>query len=156
MQLHDLTPSQGANKNRKRIGRGESSGWGKTAGRGGKGQTARTGKGKPGLGFEGGQMPMYRRMPKRGFVNKFRRLALELNLDLLCEHFDKGSEVSLEILRAAGLASRKIEVLRILGRGELTHPLVIHADHFTAGAKMKIEAAGGKALEPVAPAAVAS
>jgi large subunit ribosomal protein L15 len=156
MQLHDLRPPKGANKGRKRIGRGESSGWGKTAGRGGKGQTARTGKGKPRPGFEGGQTPMYRRMPKRGFVNIFRREAVEMNLDVLSEHFEKGSEVTLEVLREAGMATRTTKLFRVLGRGDLAHPLIIRADHFTASAKAKIEAAGGQALEPVAPSAIAS
>ncbi|RYE99737.1 MAG: 50S ribosomal protein L15 [Oxalobacteraceae bacterium] len=146
MQLHDLRAPEGANKGRKRVGRGESSGWGKTAGRGGKGQTARTGKGKPGLGFEGGQMPMYRRMPKRGFVNIFRRNIFEINLDMLSQHFESGAEVNLDALRTLGLFGRKIEMLRILGRGELAYPLKVQADHFTAGARAKIEAAGGQAI----------
>lgn len=146
MHLHQLRAPEGANKRRKRRGRGESSGLGKTAGRGGKGQTARTGKGKPGLGFEGGQMPMYRRMPKRGFVNIFRRPTLEINLDMLNTHFQSGATVNLETLRASGLASRKIEVLRILGRGTLAHALTIQADHFTASAREKIQATGGQAI----------
>jgi large subunit ribosomal protein L15 len=150
MQLHDLKAPEGANKGRKRVGRGESSGWGKTAGRGGKGQTARTGKGKPGLGFEGGQMPMYRRMPKRGFVNIFRRNIFEINLDMLSQHFESGAEINLEALRTLGLFGRKVEMLRILGRGELAYPLTVHADHFTASARSKIEAAGGQAVD-VAP-----
>src|SRR5215469_459804 len=101
MRLHDLKPRPGAKHRRKRVGRGESSGHGKTAGRGGKGQTARTGKGKPGLGFEGGQMPMYRRMPKRGFRNIFAIKTAELNLDMLGEFFEKGATVDLEACRQA-------------------------------------------------------
>jgi large subunit ribosomal protein L15 len=147
MQLHDMKAPEGANKRHKRIGRGESSGSGKTAGRGGKGQTARTGKGKPGLGFEGGQMPMYRRMPKRGFKNIFRIQTAELNLDMVAERFEKGAKVDLEALRQVGLACRKDLKLRIMGRGDLKHALNITADHFTASAKEKIEKAGGKATE---------
>lgn len=148
MQLHHLAPPKGANKTRKRIGRGESSGWGKTAGRGGKGQTARTGKGKPRRGFEGGQKPMYRRMPKRGFVNIFRREVVEMNLDMLATHFSDGTEVTLERLRQVGMATRSTKLFRVLGRGELTQALTIRADHFTAGARAKITAAGGRALAP--------
>lgn len=152
MQLHDLNAPEGANKRRKRIGRGESSGHGKTAGRGGKGQTARTGKGKPGHGFEGGQMPMYRRMPKRGFRNIFALQVVEVNVDVLSRHFGAGATVTMDSMRQAGLACKKDEVLRILGRGELRHKLVVTADHFTASAKQKIEAAGGTAKELLEPA----
>lgn len=147
MQLHELKAPEGATKKRKRVGRGESSGHGKTAGRGGKGQTARTGKGKPGLGFEGGQMPMYRRMPKRGFTNIFAVCTVSINVDHLSKHFAAGSVVDMEVLRKAGLASKKHKAFRVLGRGELAHKLSITADHFTASAKQKIEAAGGEAKE---------
>jgi len=152
MRLHDLHAPAGANKKHHRVGRGESSGSGKTSGKGGKGQTARTGKGKPGLGFEGGQMPMFRRMPKRGFVNIFAKKWAEVNLDVLATHFGAGSVVSLETLRAAGLASNRVDGVRVLGRGDVGHALTVHADHFTASAKQKIEAAGGKALAPGAEA----
>lgn len=144
--LHDLHRPVGANKKPKRVGRGESSGHGKTAGRGGKGQTARTGKGKPGAGFEGGQMPMYRRMPKRGFTNKFRRRAAEVNVGLLEAHFAAGAEVNLEAVQQAGLASGRAVVLRILGEGSLSHALQVTAEHVTAGAREKIQAAGGKVV----------
>lgn len=144
--LHDLHRPVGANKKPKRVGRGESSGHGKTAGRGGKGQTARTGKGKPGAGFEGGQMPMYRRMPKRGFTNKFRRRAAEVNVGLLEAHFVAGAEVNLEAVQQAGLASGRAVVLRILGEGSLSHALQVTAEHVTAGAREKIQAAGGKVV----------
>ena len=150
MRLHHLRAPKGANRKHKRVGRGESSGHGKTAGRGGKGQTARTGKGKPGRGFEGGQVPMYRRMPKRGFHNIFAVRTLAINLDMLCVHFAAGAQVSLELLREAGLASRQDLALRILGRGEAAHGLKIRAHHFTASAQEKIEAAGGL-VEVVAP-----
>lgn len=144
--LHNLKAPDGANKKRKRVGRGESSGLGKTSGRGHKGQGARTGKGKPGLGFEGGQTPMYRRMPKRGFHNIFAKPTAELNIDRLAQAFGEGATVDLDVLKERGLASNRAKVLRILGRGELGHKLVIKADHFTAGARQKIEAAGGQAV----------
>ncbi len=146
MQLHDLRAPKGANRKRKRVGRGEASGWGKTAGRGQGGQGQRSGKGKPGLGFEGGQMPMYRRMPKRGFVNIFRKSWAEVNVDTLAKHFAAGAKVDLEVLRKAGLAKKKSAGVRILGRGEISHALTIEADHFTAKAREKITAAGGKAM----------
>ena len=151
MQLHDLRAPRGANRKQKRVGRGESSGHGKTAGRGGKGQTARSGKGKPRRGFEGGQMPMFRRMPKRGFHNIFRLHWAEINLERLTR-FAAGAEINLTVLQQAGLASKRAEGLRILGRGELGRALTIKADHFTASARQKIEAAGGQAVaaEPAA------
>ena len=145
-QLHNLHPSAGAKKERKRIGRGESSGHGKTAGRGGKGQTARTGKGKPGLGFEGGQIPMYRRMPKRGFVNIFARRTVAINLDILVAHFPAGSRVDLAALVERGLAQRSDREFRVLGRGEVAHPLKLVVSHISASARAKLEAAGGEAV----------
>jgi large subunit ribosomal protein L15 len=145
MQHHDLSAPKGANKRRKRIGRGESSGHGKTAGRGGKGQTARTGTGKPALGFEGGQMPMYRRMPKRGFTNIFAIKTAEVNLDLLAHHFPDNAHVTLAALQARRLASRGHKRLRVLARGDLAHTLRIDAHHFSAAARLKVEAAGGTA-----------
>ncbi|RYF05019.1 MAG: 50S ribosomal protein L15 [Deltaproteobacteria bacterium] len=150
MQLHDLGAPKGANKRRKRVGRGESSGWGKTAGRGGKGQTARTGKGKPGLGFEGGQMPMYRRMPKRGFVNIFAVPTAEINVGLVAAHFGKDAQVDLQALVGKGLARKSAKRLRVLGMGEVAHPLRITADHFAGSARTKLEAAGGVATALVA------
>jgi len=147
MLLSNLHAPRGANRKRKRVARGESSGHGKTAGRGGKGQTARTGKGKPRRGFEGGQMPMYRRMPKRGFTNIFAKTWAVVNLDTLAQHFGAGLEVDLKALHAAGLAAKTVDGFRVLGRGELAHALTIKADHFSASAKQKIEAAGGKALD---------
>ena len=116
MQLHELKAPKGANKNRRRVGRGESSGWGKTAGRGHKGQGARTGKGKTFAGFEGGQMPMYRRMPKRGFTNIFAKNWAEVNVDMLQRFFKADDVVSLETLRGVGLAAKKHDGVRILGR----------------------------------------
>ena len=146
MQLNDLSAPKGANKNRKRVGRGESSGWGKTSGRGMNGQGSRSGTGKPGPGFEGGQTPMYRRMPKRGFTNALAKSYAEVNLDILCRFFESGAEVNMEALRAVGLAKNTSDGIRILGRGEIGYPLAITANHFTASAKKKIEAAGGQAV----------
>ena len=147
MQLHDLHAPKGANKNRRRVGRGESSGWGKTAGRGHKGQGARTGKGKTFAGFEGGQMPMYRRMPKRGFTNIFAKNWAEVNVDMLQRFFKADDVVSLESLRGVGLAAKKHDGVRILGRGELNIALKVEVAHVTAGAKKKIEEAGGSVSE---------
>ena len=143
MQLHNLRAPAGANRKRKRVGRGESSGWGKTAGRGHKGQGARSGKGKPGPGFEGGQNPMYRRMPKRGFTNIFAKNWAEVNLDMLTKFFGADDVINLESLRAVGLAKNRDAGVRILGRGDLTVALKVEVSHVTAGAKKKIEAAGG-------------
>jgi large subunit ribosomal protein L15 len=148
MELHQLCrPAYGSNKKRKRVGRGESSGSGKTAGRGGKGQTARTGKGKPRAGFEGGQMPMYRRMPKRGFKNIFAIPSAVVNLDALERVFAEGSRVDLESARAMGLATRTDEKLRVLARGELTKKLVVCADHISGAAREKIVAVGGQVVD---------
>jgi large subunit ribosomal protein L15 len=146
MQLHDLKAPKGANRKHKRVGRGESSGWGNTAGSGHKGQRARTGKGKPRPGFEGGQMPMYRRMPKRGFTNIFAKSWAAVNVDTLAKRFEAGATVNLEALRKAGLAKKKADGVRILGRGEIGHALTVEADHFTRAARQKIEAAGGKVV----------
>ena len=146
MGLHNLKAPQGASRKRKRVGRGESSGWGKTSGRGMGGQGARSGTGKPAPGFEGGQTPMYRRMPKRGFVNIFAKKWAEVNLDVLVKHFGAGAEVNVDGLRREGLASKSSDGCRILGRGDISVALTITADHFTASAKKKIEAAGGKAI----------
>jgi large subunit ribosomal protein L15 len=143
MQLHQMKRPVGANKRLKRVGRGESSGHGKTSSRGGKGQSARTGKGKVGWGFEGGQTPMYRRMPKRGFTNVFRQRWAEVNLDALASRFQKGATVDIAALIACGLASKSDDGLRVLGRGELSQALTITANHVTESAKQKIEAAGG-------------
>ena len=147
MQLHDLHAPKGANKNRRRVGRGESSGWGKTSGRGHKGQGARTGKGKTFAGFEGGQMPMYRRMPKRGFTNIFAKNWAEVNVDMLQRFFKADDVVSLETLRGVGLAAKKHDGVRILGRGELSIALKVEVAHVTGGAKKKIEESGGSVSE---------
>lgn len=145
MNLHNLKAPDGANRSRKRVGRGESSGYGKTAGKGHKGQKSRTGKGKPRAGFEGGQLPMYRRMPKRGFTNVFAKQWAQVNLDVLARHFSSGETVDMTALRRAGLARKRDDGVKILGRGELPHALTVRANHFSAAAKQKIEAAGGQA-----------
>ena len=143
-QLHNLERDRGSRRARKRIGRGESSGHGKTAGRGGKGQTARVGKGKPKPGFEGGQTPMYRRMPKRGFTNVLAIPRAEVNLRTLMAHFPAGAEVDLAALKARGLARGRARQLRVLGVGDVDHPLVVRADHISEGARAKLLAGGGR------------
>ena len=142
MKLDDLRPAIGSNKKRKRVGRGEGSGHGKTSCRGHKGQGSRSGGGtRP--GFEGGQMPLQRRLPKRGFHNPFRIHMAVVNLEQL-EVFPSGSEVSPEILAERGLIRGKSQRVKILGNGALSKPLTIKAHGFSAKAKEKIEAAGGK------------
>ncbi|HUT54043.1 MAG TPA: 50S ribosomal protein L15 [bacterium] len=143
VNLSNLKPPKGRKRPKKRIGRGESSGWGKTAGRGNKGQRARTGTGKTHSSFEGGQMPLVRRIPKRGFINIFRVPSAEINVETL-NRFPAGSEVGLDELKSAGLMKGKTRV-KILGKGELKHSLTIKAHAFSESAKSKIEAAGGKA-----------
>ena len=143
MNLHDLHPAAGSTKTRKCKGRGMGSGNGKTAGRGHKGQWARSGGGvRP--GFEGGQMPLTRRIPKRGFNNIFAKNYAELNVGKL-NTLEDGAEVTFETLVAAGLVAKKFDGVRILGKGELTKKLNVKVDGITAAAKEKIEAAGGKA-----------
>jgi large subunit ribosomal protein L15 len=142
MRLHDLKPRPGAKHRRKRLGQGESSGHGKTSGRGGKGQTARSGSSIR-IGFEGGQMPLIRRMPKRGFNNaRHTTRYVGVNLDSL-NQFDDGAKVGLENLRKAGLANGPVKLIKILGTGDLTRKLTVAAHAFSASAKSKIEAKGG-------------
>jgi large subunit ribosomal protein L15 len=156
MRLHDLKPRPGAKHRRKRLGQGESSGHGKTSGRGGKGQTARSGSSIR-IGFEGGQMPLIRRMPKRGFNNARHSIRyVAVNLDSL-NRFDNGAKIDVAALRQAGLANGPVKRVKILGDGELTKKLTISAHAFSASAKSKIEAKGGsceviaaKKPEPVA------
>ena len=143
MNLHDLHPAAGSTKTRKCKGRGMASGNGKTAGRGHMGQWARSGGGvRP--GFEGGQMPLVRRLPKRGFNNIFAKNYAELNVCQL-NALEDGAEVTFETLVAAGLVAKKFDGVRILGKGVLTKKLNVKVDGITAAAKEKIEAAGGKA-----------
>jgi large subunit ribosomal protein L15 len=148
MRLHDLKPRPGAKHRRKRLGQGESSGHGKTSGRGGKGQTARSGSSIR-IGFEGGQMPLIRRIPKRGFNNaRHTTRFLPVNLDSL-NRFEDGTRVDEAALRGAGLANGHSGI-KILGNGELTRKLTVSAHAFSASAKAKIEAKGG-ACELIAP-----
>jgi large subunit ribosomal protein L15 len=142
MRLHDLKPRPGAKHRRKRLGQGESSGHGKTSGRGGKGQTARSGSSIR-IGFEGGQMPLIRRMPKRGFNNaRHTTRYVGVNLDSL-NQFDSGAKVGVDALRKAGLANGPVKLVKVLGDGELTKKLVVSAHAFSATARTKIEAQGG-------------
>src|ERR1051325_6789859 len=145
MRLHDLKPRPGAKHRRKRLGQGESSGHGKTSGRGGKGQTARSGSSIR-IGFEGGQMPLIRRIPKRGFNNtRFGTRYLPVNLETL-NQFEEGARVDEAALRNAGLANGH-DGIKILGDGELTRKLTVCAHAFSASAKTKIEAKGGACEE---------
>lgn len=142
MRLHDLKPRPGAKHRRKRLGQGESSGRGKTAGRGGKGQTARSGSSIR-IGFEGGQMPLIRRIPKRGFNNaRHTTRYVGVNLDSL-NQFENGAKVSIDALRKAGLANGPVKLIKVLGDGELTKKLTVTAHAFSASARSKIEAQGG-------------
>jgi large subunit ribosomal protein L15 len=142
MRLHDLKPRPGAKHRRKRLGQGESSGHGKTAGRGGKGQTARSGSSIR-IGFEGGQMPLIRRIPKRGFNNtRFGTRYIAVNLESL-NQFEDGARVDVAALKAAGLANGPGDGVKILGDGDLTKKLTVCAHAFSAAARAKIEAKGG-------------
>lgn len=143
MRLHDLRPAEGSNKKAKRVGRGIGSGHGKTATRGHKGQKARTGGGvRP--GFEGGQMPLYRRIPKRGFTNVFKKEFVVVNVKALND-FDDNTRVTPEMLIEKGIIKTIRDGVKILGDGELTKKLEVVAHAFSKSAIEKIEAAGGKA-----------
>jgi len=141
MNLHLLTNTAGARKTKKRLGRGMASGLGKTSGRGHKGQYARSGH-KHKLGFEGGQMRLIRRIPKRGFTNISRKEYIPVNVAQL-DAFENGAEVTPEILKARGLTNGNFDGVKILGSGNLTKRLIVKASAFSAEAKAKIEAAGG-------------
>jgi large subunit ribosomal protein L15 len=143
MNLSDLRKPKGATHSKKRIGRGQGSGNGKTAGRGHKGAKSRSGF-KHKRGFEGGQMPLHRRVPKRGFHNPFREVYEVVNLDTLAERFDAGVEITPELLREQGLVGRRGPV-KILARGDVTKALTVRAHKFSGKAAEKIAAAGGRA-----------
>ena len=143
MNLHDLHPARNSRKNKRRVGRGPGSGRGKTAGRGTKGQTSISGYSSK-RGFEGGQMPLHRRLPKRGFTNIFRKEYSEVNLDKL-EKITK-KEVKLKDLVGAGIIKKESESIEILGRGNISSSKTIHAHKFSQSALKKIEKAGGKAV----------
>lgn len=147
MDLNTLKPAVGATKKRKRIGRGAGSGHGKTSTKGHKGQKARSG-GSVKAGFEGGQMPMQRRLPKRGFTPLSKKVYTLVKLGQL-EIFEAGSTVTVEELQKAGVVGRVLDGIKIMGDGTITKPLTIVADKFTSAAKEKIESAGGTVQEPV-------
>ena len=141
MNLSNLKPAEGSKKSDNfRVGRGHGSGNGKTAGYGHKGQKARSGAPRP--GFEGGQMPLYRRIPKRGFTNRNTKEIIGINVSTL-EKFENGAEVNVETLMEAGIVSNPKDGVKILGNGELTKKLTVKANAFSEGAKAKIEAVGG-------------
>jgi large subunit ribosomal protein L15 len=144
MGLNNLRPPRGAKHPKKRVGRGPGSGHGKTASRGSKGAKSRSGF-RFKRGFEGGQMPLHRRVPKRGFHNIFRVEYAVVNLDTLGEVFDAGSSVTPELLRERGLVRQSRALIKVLGRGEITKNLTVHAHKFSGSAAQKIAAAGGVA-----------
>ncbi|MGM7637270.1 50S ribosomal protein L15 [Bacillus sp. Hm123] len=141
MKLHELKPAEGARKERNRVGRGPGSGNGKTAGKGHKGQNARSGGGVR-LGFEGGQTPLFRRLPKRGFTNINRKEFAIVNLDAL-NRFEEGTEVTPELLIETGVVSNEKAGIKILAKGNVEKKLTVKAHKFSAAAKEAIEAAGG-------------
>jgi large subunit ribosomal protein L15 len=152
--LHTLAPNDGATKTKKRLGRGRGSGTGKTSGKGVKGQKARPGHHGARIGFEGGQMPLKMRIPKRGFKNPFRVEAFPINLSTLEKEFNSGDVVDLATLKAKSLVPKRVVVVKILSEGELTKKLTVKAARFSAAARDKIAKAGGEALPlDVAPAA---
>ncbi len=142
MKLHELKPAEGSRKGIKRVGRGVASGWGKTAGRGNKGHKARSG-GQTSPGFEGGQMPLQRRLPKRGFANIFRKRIAVVNIRDLAR-FESGSTVDRAALVKAGLVKGEWDGVKLLAQGEITVPLTVKLALVSESAKAKIEAAGGK------------
>jgi len=144
MKLHELTPAAGSTTVAKRKGRGAGSGNGKTGGKGHKGQSARSGGGvRP--GFEGGQMPLQRRLPKRGFKNHFATVYANVNLNDLEQRFEDGAVVDTEAIIASGLIKKPMDGIKVLGNGTLTKKLTVKAAAFSASAKEKIEKAGGSA-----------
>ncbi len=144
MKLHELQPAEGSKREVKRVGRGPASGQGKTAGKGHKGQKARSGYSRR-FGFEGGQMPLQRRLPKRGFNNIFRKEIVTVNVSDLETRFNDGDTVDAAALIAAGLIKKEKDGVKVLGGGELTKKLDVKVQLYSEAAKTKIEAAGGKA-----------
>ena len=142
MKMHELAPAYGATTTSKRVGRGIGSGLGKTAGKGHKGQKARTG-GSIRRGFEGGQTPLYRRIPKRGFKNRFAEEYAVVNLSDL-ERFDNGTTVNAELLKSEGIIKKELDGVKVLGNGTLTKKLTVVAKKFSKTAEEKIQAVGGK------------
>jgi large subunit ribosomal protein L15 len=146
ISLNTLKPSKGSTHKKKRVGRGPGSGLGKTAGRGEKGQKSRSGYSRK-IGFEGGQMPLHRRLPKRGFTNIFKKRWVEVSLSALDQHFDGDSEITPEVLHERGLIKKAKHDVVVLGNGELSKPLRISAHRFTKSAREKIEKAGGAVVQ---------
>lgn len=142
MRINDLSPAKGSKKKRKRVGRGPGSGHGKTSCRGHKGQKSRSGGG-PRLGFEGGQMPLQRRLPKRGFTNIFKKHYSIINVQDL-NRFKPNSTLNVEVLKEVGLIKKIKDGIKLLGNGEISHPVVIRVDRVSKTAKEKIQAAGGQ------------
>lgn len=144
MKLHELSPAEGSKKSVKRVGRGHGSGWGKTAGKGHKGQKARSGGGvRP--GFEGGQMPLQRRVPKRGFNNIFAKKVVTVSLGDLNKKFQDGADVTIEALVNAGVVKNSFDAVKVLGNGKIEKKLNVKVSAYSESAKAAIEAAGGKA-----------
>ncbi|MCB1025344.1 MAG: 50S ribosomal protein L15 [Acidobacteria bacterium] len=150
LALNDLHPTPGSTHKKKRRGRGPGSGLGKTAGRGHKGQKSRSGYSRR-AGFEGGQMPLQRRLPKRGFTNIFKRQWIEVRLSTLEENFEAGDEITPDILRERGLIKKAKHDLVILGNGEITKKFSVSAHRYTKTARTKIEKAGGTTIEIIRP-----
>ena len=146
ISLNSLRPAKGSTHKKKRVGRGPGSGLGKTAGRGEKGQKSRSGYSRK-IGFEGGQMPLHRRLPKRGFTNIFKKKWLEISLASLETHFAANDEITPEVLHTRGLIKKAKYDVVVLGNGELSKPLRVSAHRFTKSAKEKIEKAGGAAVQ---------
>ena len=151
MSLSNLRPPKGAKHSKKRIGRGQGTGQGTQAGRGHKGAKSRSGWKKK-RGFEGGQMPLHRRVPKRGFHNGFRTEYAVVNLDALSERFDEGTVVTPQLLREAGLIHSTRQPIKVLARGDISKALTVHAHKFSGKAAEKLAAAGGKAEAIAEPA----
>src|SRR4030081_318453 len=144
--IHNIGVPEGANRNKKRVGRGPGSGHGKTSTRGHKGQKSRSGySGRP--GFEGGQMPLHRRLPKRGFTNIFKKQWLEVSLAALDQHFNADEEITPEVMHSRGIIKKAKHDVVVLGNGEISKPLRISAHRFTKSAREKIEKAGGAVVE---------
>jgi|SRR6185436_10078157 large subunit ribosomal protein L15 len=146
ISLNNVRPAKGSTHKKKRVGRGPGSGLGKTAGRGEKGQKSRSGYSAK-LGFEGGQMPLHRRLPKRGFTNIFKKRWLEVSVGALEQHFQADEEVTPELLHARGVIKKAKHDVVVLGNGELSKALRISAHRFTKSAREKIEKAGGAVVE---------
>ena len=146
ISLNSLRPAKGSTHKKKRVGRGPGSGLGKTAARGEKGQKSRSGYSRK-IGFEGGQMPLHRRLPKRGFTNIFKKRWLEISLAALDRHFAANDEINPDVLHTRGLIKKAKHDVVVLGTGEISKPLKVSAHRFTKSAKEKIEKAGGAAVQ---------